>query len=87
MSDHKPPAARATAALLEVISISQHYSASIIRGASPGEIAGIRGKAHDMLDAYLDQTSESATKVRAMIAGHPDEESLSQEGARRLLDE
>ncbi|WGM31495.1 hypothetical protein KKHFBJBL_01742 [Brevundimonas sp. NIBR11] len=40
-----------------------------------------------MLDAFLDQKSEAATVVRAMIAGHPDVDGLAQEGARRLLDE
>ncbi|WP_271083505.1 hypothetical protein [Brevundimonas sp. NIBR11] len=87
MSEHKAPTERATAALLEIISISQHYQAAIIRGGSAGEVTAIRGKAHDMLDAFLDQKSEAATVVRAMIAGHPDVDGLAQEGARRLLDE
>lgn len=39
-----------------------------------------------MLDAFLDQKSEAATTVRVMIDGHPDEDGLAQEGARRLLD-
>lgn len=64
---HKRPAALATASILEVIQTGSALQTAIIRGAGPDEQEALRRKAHDMLDAYLDQTTEAATIVARMI--------------------
>jgi hypothetical protein len=57
----------ATAALMDLIGRGQAMQAAIIRGAGQDEIAVMRVQAHDVLDAYLDHTTQAAQAVRAII--------------------
>lgn len=67
MSDHRAVTKRATAALVEIVAIARTLEAATIREAPAAEVEAIRGKAHDMLEAYLDRTTEAATLVRQII--------------------
>lgn len=67
MSDHRAVTKRATAALVEIVAIARTLEAATIREAPSAEVEAIRGKAHDMLEAYLDRTTEAATLVRQII--------------------
>lgn len=87
MSDPKTSSALAMAAMVEMIAIGQQYQAAVIRGAGRAELDAIRGKAHDMLDAFIDQRAEGGFAVRSILDGHPDAKDLAAEGARRLLED
>lgn len=41
--------------------------AAVIRKASGEELETMRREAHDMLDAYLDHTTQAAQAVRSII--------------------
>jgi hypothetical protein len=67
VADHKTPLALAQAALMEIISKGQAIQAATLRGAGRDEVEKIRAEAHDMLDAYLDRSSEAAAAVKALL--------------------
>lgn len=67
MSDHKAVTKRATAALVEIVAVARSLEAATIREAPAAEIDALRGKAHDLLEAYLDRTCEAATMVRRIL--------------------
>lgn len=67
MSDHRHSAALATSALMGLISRGQAMQAAVLRQASPEELETMRREAHDVLDAYLDHTTQAATAVRSII--------------------
>ncbi len=67
MSEHKAVTLRATAALVEIVAVARTIEAATIREAPRAEIEALRGKAHDLLEAYLDRTSEAATLVRQIL--------------------
>lgn len=52
---------------MDLIGRGQAMQAAIIRGAGQDEIAVMRVQAHDVLDAYLDHTTQAAQAVRAII--------------------
>jgi hypothetical protein len=58
---------RATAALVDIVATARTLEAAVIREAPSAEVEAIRGKAHDLLEAYLDRTSEAATMVRQIL--------------------
>jgi len=58
---------RATAALVDIVATARTLEAAVIREAPAAEVEAIRGKAHDLLEAYLDRTSEAATMVRQIL--------------------
>lgn len=52
---------------MELISRAQAYQAAVLRGDAPGTLARMRQEAHDVLDGYLDQSSEAAEAVKAIL--------------------
>ena len=67
MSDHKAAANRATAAFIEIIARGRSLEAAIIRGDGQEAQERVRREAHDLLDAFLDQSAEAATAVRSIL--------------------
>lgn len=84
--DHRQSEALGHAALLAIIGNANEIKAALIRGADRAEIDGLRDKGRALHEAFLDHAEASARKVRSMIDGHPDADSLGEEGARRLLE-
>ncbi|MBP8062391.1 MAG: hypothetical protein KAY29_00835 [Brevundimonas sp.] len=52
---------------MDIIGRGQAMQAAIIRGAGQQETDVMRAEAHDVLDAYLDHTTQAAQAVRAII--------------------
>lgn len=52
---------------MDIIGRGQAMQAAVIRGAPADEIETMRREAHDVLDAYLDHTTQAAQAVRAII--------------------
>lgn len=67
MSAHHDAQALATATLMDIISRGKAAQAAVIRGDSPEAQEAIRQDAHTLLDAYIDQMSDAARHVRAII--------------------
>jgi len=67
VSDHREALAKATAAMMDIISHSQAIQAAVLRSAGQGELSRIRDEAHDTLDAYLDLSTEAAVAVRSIV--------------------
>lgn len=67
MSDHKRPLTLAMAALNELISRAQAMQAAAIRGDGQDAMETMRQEAHDVLDAYLDNTVEAGRAARAIL--------------------
>lgn len=67
MSDHKRPLTLAFGALNELISRAQAMQAAVIRGDAPEALETMRQEAHDVLDAYLDHSTEAARAARAIL--------------------
>jgi len=63
---HQRPLALATAALMDIIARQHALQSAVIRGASPEEISVMRQEMHDVLDSYLDLSTEAANLVRAL---------------------
>jgi hypothetical protein len=63
---HKDAGKRATAALLKIVATARDLEAATLLGARREDIEVYRVQAHDLLDAYLDQTAEAAVAVRSI---------------------
>jgi hypothetical protein len=68
MATHKRPLALATASLQDVISCGHAISGAATR-EDKTELEAIRVKAHDHLDAYLDQMTEAGVAARNLAEG------------------
>jgi hypothetical protein len=69
LTDHKAEIAKGTAALVEIAATGASYQAAVLRGAPAAEVNALRGKAHDLLDAYLDRKSDAAHAVLDILKG------------------
>ena len=91
MTDRKeePQSAKALemAALIELIALSKQLKAAIIRGEGEAAQSALRGRAHDTLDALLDQAAATGHSTLAMLDGHHDAAELALRGASRLLED
>ena len=67
MTDHKGPLQLATAAWIQLHSLTQTYQAAVLRGAPQDEIERIRREAHDVLDSNLDLNAQAATAVLSIL--------------------
>lgn len=69
MTDHKSDIAKGTAALVELAAVGASYQSAVLRGADQAETEALRGKAHDVLDAYLDRKADAAHAVLDILKG------------------
>lgn len=69
MTDHKADIAKATATMIEMIAVGRSYQSAVMRGAPEAETEALRGKAHDLLDAYLDRQKDAAVAVLDILKG------------------
>lgn len=67
MSDHRRPLTLAMAALNDLMARAQAMQAAVIRGDDQADLKQMRDQAHDVLDAYLDYSTEAARAARAII--------------------
>jgi hypothetical protein len=64
--EHRAALANATAAWLNLLGLTHAYQAAILQGKVE-EAERIRGEAHDVLDANLDENAHAANATRAII--------------------
>lgn len=83
---HRDANALTIAALIDMTGRARAIQAAILRGAPDAEVEAMRQEALAVAESYLDHTIEGARAVRAIIAGHPDQDILGEAGAKRLLD-
>ena len=69
MTDHKADMEKVTATLVELTAVARSYQAAVLRGADQAETEAVRGKAHDLLDAYLDRQADAARAVLSILKG------------------
>lgn len=86
MSDHRQSLALATAALTEIISRAQAMQAAVIRGADVAEVEELRQAGMAVAEVYFDHSHAAAKATRAILADHPDADSIADDVAKRILD-
>lgn len=69
MTDPKPHIEKGVATLIEIVAVASSYQAALIRSAPQAETEALRGKAHDLLDAFLDRKSDAARAVLDILKG------------------